>query len=436
MTGMARSDDAARTPEERLYRIVEEGLCIGCGLCQSVAGAERLSMVVTLEGNERPYATQSLDWAPLDHETVDRIYDVCPGTRIEGLPDREIVAETKVDPVWGPYLRIVLAHAGDPEVRFKGSTGGVLTALGAYLIESGRVDFVLHARASERRPSFGERQVSHSRAEVLAGMGSRYGPTAPLVDLGEALAQGKPFAYIGKPCDVSALRNHARHDPRFDELCRYKLTLVCGGFMPTPDLRAFLAEIGIDYREVAGLRYRGYGCPGPTRIELRDGTVIEKNYLDFWGEDDSAWSLPFRCKVCPDGIGEASDLSAADTWPGGAPSWEGQADDPGTNAVLARTRAGLELMEAAAKDGALVIEGDVTARYMDEVQPHQVAKKRAVWARHLGLRTAGRLAPEVRRLRIAELAFDNGVSENLRQARGTRRRARAGKTSEPTPRPE
>ena len=31
-----------RTPEERLYRIVEDGLCIGCGLCQSVAGADRL----------------------------------------------------------------------------------------------------------------------------------------------------------------------------------------------------------------------------------------------------------------------------------------------------------------------------------------------------------------------------------------------------------
>ncbi|MDX1575746.1 MAG: Coenzyme F420 hydrogenase/dehydrogenase, beta subunit C-terminal domain, partial [Kiloniellales bacterium] len=189
-------------------------------------------------------------------------------------------------------------------------------------------------------------------------------------------------------------------------------------------------------REVVDLRYRGYGCPGPTRIETKDGTVVEKNYLDFWGEDESAWSLPFRCKVCPDGIGEAADLAAADTWPGGSPTWEGQADDPGTNAVLARTRAGLELMEAAARDGALVVEGDVNARYMDEVQPHQVDKKRAVWARHLGLRTAGRLAPETHRLRIADLAKGNGVAENLRQARGTRRRVRAGKTSEPTPRPE
>ncbi len=428
---MAVSKGAARTPEERLYRIVEDGLCIGCGLCQSVAGAERLSMVVTPEGNERPYAI-----APLDHATVDRIYDVCPGTRIDGLPEAEVVEETTVDPVWGPYLRIVRAYAADPEVRFKGSTGGVLTALGAYLVESGRVDFVLHAKASKSQPTFGERHMSFTRADVLHGMGSRYGPTAPLVDLGEVLAQEKPFAYIGKPCDVSALRNFARHDPRVDALCRYKLALVCGGFMPTPDLRAFLKGIGIDHRDITDFRYRGYGCPGSTRVETRDGRVVEKNYLDFWGEDASAWSLPFRCKVCPDGIGEAADLAASDTWPGGSPTWEGQADDPGTNAVLARTKAGLELMEAAERDGALVIERDVTARDMDDYQPHQVDKKRAVWARHLGLRTVGKLAPEVRRLRIEELALENGVPENLRQARGTRRRVRAGRTSEPAPRPE
>ena len=29
-----------KTPAERLYAIVEQGLCIGCGLCQTVAGKD------------------------------------------------------------------------------------------------------------------------------------------------------------------------------------------------------------------------------------------------------------------------------------------------------------------------------------------------------------------------------------------------------------
>ena len=42
------------TPAERLYAIVEQGLCIGCGLCQSVAGKERVRVTKTLNGYLQP----------------------------------------------------------------------------------------------------------------------------------------------------------------------------------------------------------------------------------------------------------------------------------------------------------------------------------------------------------------------------------------------
>jgi coenzyme F420 hydrogenase subunit beta len=415
---------------DRFYRIAEDGLCIGCGLCQSVAGPDLIRMARTPEGAERPVVH-----GELDDETVDRIYDVCPGTRIEGLPEVLIGEETEVDPAWGPYLRIVRAFAAEPEVRFKGATGGILTALAIYLLESRRVDFILHATASKTNPTWGERHLSFDRAAVMEGAGSRYGPTAPLVDFGAVLDPGRPFAFVGKPCDVAAVRNYARSDPRVEQLCKFQMVPVCGGFMEPSGMRRFLASLNITEEELTGFRYRGHGCPGPTRIETRDGRVIEKTYLDMWGEDESAWSLPFRCKVCPDGIGEAADIAASDTWPGGSPTWEGQADDPGTNGVVARTRAGLELLEAAARDGAIVIEREITPRDMDLYQPHQVNKKHAVWARYVGLRTAGQLVPEVRRLRIEELARANGLAANLHEARGTRRRARQGRTREPRPRP-
>lgn len=414
---------------DRFYRIAEHGLCIGCGLCQSVAGPDLVRMAKTPEGAERPLIRGALDEA-----TVDRIYDVCPGTRIEGLPEALVDPDAVVDGPWGPYLRIVRAYAADPAVRIKGSTGGVLTALALYLLDSRRAEFILHVAASRTNPTWGERHLSFDRAGVMAAAGSRYGPAAPLLDFREVLDRGRPFAFVGKPCDVAAVRNFARHDERVDELCHFKMVPVCGGFMEPLSMRKFLASLDMTERDLRAFDYRGNGCPGPTRIESRDGRVIEKNYLDMWGEDESAWSLPFRCKVCPDGIGEAADLAASDTWPGGSPTWEGQAEDKGVNGILARTRAGLELMEAAARDGAIVIEGDITARDMDDYQPHQVAKKHAVWARYLGLKTTGQLVPDVRRLRIAELAREAGVAANLREARGTRRRARQGRTREPRPR--
>ena len=429
MVPWVRSMPDPMTPADRLNAISEQGLCIGCGLCQSVAGPDRIQVVKNQEGNLRPIVT-----GELDHRIVDQVYDVCPGTHVQGMPAELIGRETKVDNVWGPWRRIVRAWAADPKIRFEGATGGVLTALAGYLLSSGRVSFVLHTQTSTTEPAFGERRLSFTQADVLNAAGSRYGPTATLIDIGDVLDRREPFAFIGKPCDIGALRNYARHDARVNEFVTYWLTLVCGGFMPTPSRDDTLRRFGVEPEDVTGLRYRGRGCPGPTTIETKAGPR-EMHYLDFWGEDSSQWSLPFRCKICPDGIGESADLAAADSWPGGSPNRIDSETDPGTNAVIVRTAAGLDLIEAAARDGALVIEYDQTPDDMSFYQTHQMRKKYAVWPRLQGLADEGHIMPRYQGLRLEELSAELPAETNDYQRQGTRRRVRDGKVSEATPRP-
>lgn len=417
------------TPAQRLYRVAEHGMCIGCGICQSVAGSDKIRVVKTTTGYERPVVV-----GELDHDLVDQIYDICPGTRVEGLPEQEITTDTRIDNIWGPWRRIVRAWASDAQIRYEGSTGGVLTALAAYLISSERVKFILHVKASTTNPTFGERHLSFTHADVLAAAGSRYGPSAPLIDICDVLDRNEPFAFIGKPCDIAALRNYACYDKRVDELVKYWLTPVCGGYMPPAGMNDFLARANIGPAEVTAFRYRGRGCPGPTRIEtVHDAT--EAHYLDFWGEDESMWQLPFRCKVCPDGIGEAADIAASDTWPGGSPTRETSENDLGTNAIIARTQRGIELIEAAERDGALSFEYDIAPDEMSHYQMHQMRKKYAVWARYQGLQDGGRIVPQTRRLRIEELAAELPDHVNNHQREGTLQRIRAGKANEPTPEP-
>ena len=392
-----------------------------------MAGRDRIRVVRTSNGYERPVVVGRIDGA-----MADRIHDICPGTRVDGLPESEITPETKTDNVWGPWLRMARAWAGDAAVRHEGSTGGVLTALAQFMLADGRVDFVLHAKASAENPTFGEPHLSFTAGDVLEGAGSRYGPTAPLVGIDGVLDRGMPFAFVGKPCDIAALRNYARHDGRVDELVRYWLTPVCGGFMPPASMDAFLGGIGIEPDGVTAFRYRGRGCPGPTRIETA-AEAREVHYLDLWGEDASAWQLPFRCKICPDGIGEAADIAASDTWPGGSPDREGSETDPGTNGVVVRTRAGLELLEAAAAAGAVVVERDITPDDMSIYQPHQMRKKYAAHDRHLGLGDEGRIVPRTERLRLAELAAEMPESHREAQRGGARTRVGDGRATEPTP---
>jgi coenzyme F420 hydrogenase subunit beta len=408
-----------------LDEIVRDGLCIGCGLCRSLAGPERVELVMTETGCERPIAS-----GPLDEETLRLIDAVCPGTHIEGAEPTQVPPRAQTDLVWGPWVRMVIGHASDPAVRHRGSTGGVLTALGQYLLEAREVDFILHVAASREAPMRSRRHLSFDAAQVLEGAGSRYGPAAPLVDFRAILDRGRPFAFIGKPCDVNAVRNLARHDPRVDRLMRYALTFVCGGASDLGKSEAVLDQFGLKEEELALFRYRGFGNPGPTRIETRDGRAFEITYQDMWAEE-AGWRIQPRCKICPDAVGEGADIAASDVWPGGGPTGE----DEGFNGILVRTEAGRRLFGAAVQAGAITIIQEIGPRDMDLFQPHQVRKKKAVWARLAGMRAAGMATPEVVNLRIEELARTNSLTENLAEARGSLRRARAGRLGEPAAKP-
>ena len=422
------------SPSERFNQIIEQGMCIGCGICQSICDPGQLKMKKVTSGYFRPIVE-----SPLSHEQVDRIMDICPRTRVDGLTEEQINIAAADDDVWGWVADCYFSHAKDPEIRHMASTGGVLTALALYLIESSEVDFILHAREPRDEPIFGEACISRTRQDVLNASGSRYGQTATLETICDQLEHcersSETFGFIGTPCDISALRNLARHDSRVDRYCRYMLTMVCGGFMEPASFKHCLAEINIDSDQIASLRYRGYGCPGPTTIITHQGKKVSKNYLEFWGEDDSGWQLPPRCIVCPDGIGDSADIAASDTWEGGAPNWEDQKTDLGTNAVILRTKRGLELMQAAEKAGYLVKGDQLTTADMNRFQPHQEAKKRAVWARFLGMKQANSLVPDTRGLRLERLYQQNTPEDNERETQGAKRRAESGRFCEIKPIP-
>ena len=422
------------TASQRLSQIVEHGLCIGCGLCESLATDNSIRLQVVANGTERPVSNPQ---QPPSEQLLDNIVATCPGTKLAGLPPRLIDDHAQEDDVWGVWQDLFLSYSAEPEIRHMASTGGVLTALALYLLESKTVDFILHAKASTRIPSFGEATISRTREQVLAAAGSRYGPTATLKDIvnivEQAAAQHQTFAFIGTPCDVTALRNYAKLDSRVDQHCHSMLTMVCGGFMAPTAMQQFIESLGIDYHAIEHIRYRGYGCPGPTTIRLKDGSVVTKSYLDFWGEDDSAWQLPSRCKVCADGIGDAADIAAADSWDGGAPSPASVQTDLGSNAMIVRSTVGLQLINAAISAGYLVRDAAINCDDLSRFQPHQVNKKQAVWARFKGLQEAGNLIPVTQGLRLERLYTQNSDADNQAEQAATALRVKSGKFNESPP---
>lgn len=342
------------------------------------------------EDGERPVSLR-----PLDDETLNAINEVCPGVHCAGVTSGAGEPEVEIDPLWGPTVWMATGHATDGETRFHASSGGALSALGKFLLDSGEVEFILHVAASRNQPLRGAAHLSFSTMEVMEASGSRYGPAAPLTDFKAVLDRGRPFAFIGKPCDISAIRNYAELDPRVDELLRYTLNFFCGGVSKFSKTMDYVRKVGLSESEVSHLRYRGDGCPGPMVMRSRDGREFKFDYNEMW-EDESRWQLQFRCKICPDSIGERADITVADVWPGGKPDTEGL----GFNGFIARTPRGARLLQAAVQANAITLTEDLGYDGLALAQGSHARRKQGLASRLRAMRDAGSIVPRFERLRL------------------------------------
>lgn len=398
--------------------VVGVGLCAGCGLCASIAGPA-ISMGINIEGNMRPLVRDEVA-----AEKNEQIMAVCPGVSVQG-PGRP--HGVTVHPVWGPMREIHRSWSSEPIIRHKGAAGGTLTALGRYLLTSCRVHAVLHVRADDRKPWLTTSTISRTPEEVLRGAQSRYGPSSPLVDVHRLLDEGKPFALIAKPCDISAVRALGRVDPRVERLIPYMLTNFCGGVHSVHIAMAVMRHHGVDELDVALYRYRGEGWPGPLRVQTRDGTIYDLPYPGAWRMGKYGHELQFRCKICPDGVGEVADISAPDGWilRKGKPLY---AEASGINVAVVRTPAGEELLHAAIDAGYLEV-APVSVEEIEQMHTNH-HRKAAASAALFALRLMGQRTIKAFGYRTRDGLKRAGVRAIFLQFVGTLRRVLTGENRE------
>ncbi|MFZ0323451.1 MAG: Coenzyme F420 hydrogenase/dehydrogenase, beta subunit C-terminal domain [Actinomycetes bacterium] len=412
---------------DSLAAVVRGGLCTGCGICESLAGRDRVEMCLSAGGQLRP-----LIRGTLGNEETERLLAVCPGVTADGTAAGRSEPGTTLDPIWGPMRGLSRGWATDPEVRHRAAAGGALTALGCFLLVSGRVDTILHVRASAENPMLTDAQVSTTSEDVISGAQSRYGPAAPLVHVKQLLDAGSRFAVIAKPCDIAAIRNLAHFDQRARTQIPYLLTLFCGGVPNLGTARRIARFHGLEPEEVSTFRWRGEGWPGPTHVGAADGRSFDMTYDQTWFDPEVPWryDVQWRCKICPDAIGELADIACPDGWvldPDGRALHE---EVPGVNVVLERTSAGSELVAAAVAAGFLELapltRGDFEGMHRDHRQRRQGEP-----ARLRALESEGAAQPVVTGYRLdeAELEADPALVES--QFTGAVRRIRAGQASEP-----
>ncbi|PZN92116.1 MAG: hypothetical protein DCF31_17665, partial [Alphaproteobacteria bacterium] len=260
---------------------------------------------------------------------------------------------------------------------------------------------------------------------ILAAAGSRYAPSAPLAELETWLARGR-FAFVGKPCDVTALRARARTDPRIAAQVPLMLAFFCAGIPSAAGTGRILDKLGAKPEDVAAFRYRGDGWPGFATATLHDGSTRRMSYADSWG-DILSKEVQFRCKICPDAVGNMADIACADAWYGDDRGYPSFAEQDGRSLVIARTAAGLALLDAARATAVVTTEPLAMAEII-RMQPSQARRKRQILSRLAAMAVARRPIPRYRGLQLWQAAALESPLAQARSFAGLLRRFIQGRT--------
>ena len=405
------------TDSPALKRVERGALCTGCGLCAAVAPAA-ITMAMVDPGYLRPRQSAAL--------TATQEADIaaaCPGLVID---ERQHPPAPINDPLWGPAHFVGTGHASDAALRHQASSGGVLSALLGHALATGLVDFVVQTSADPAIPTVNRTTVSTSDADIFAAAGSRYTASAPIAGLEDWLARPGRFAFVGKPCDVSALRARARQDPRINARVPIMLAFFCAGIPSATGTGRILDRLGVAPADVAAFRYRGDGWPGFAKATLHDGTTRQMSYADSWG-DILSKQVQFRCKICPDATGNVADVACADAWEGDERGYPSFAEQDGRSLVIARTAAGAALLAEARVAGRLVTQ-PLAMSAIAAMQPAQARRKKQILSRLAALLLTGRPVPRYHGLSLwAAAARENPVAQ-AKSFAGLVRRIMQGRT--------
>lgn len=326
--------------------VINPGNCTHCGACVGLhPGLLRFETT-----DARPLPRPRHPLTPEQDAGLARAWAVCPG---RGVPYPELfswLGNGEPHPLMGPYRALYTGYAGDPEIRRRGASGGVLTSVLIFLLERGIVDGAIVLRQGQPIPETASPIIATDRAEVLAAAQSIYAVT-PTLTLLEALERfdGR-LAMIGLPEHVTALRLlQAGGHPG-----ALKVSFLAGPYVGTNlytgAVDAFLRGCGVEEgAKIVDLQWRAGEWPGHLRVELADGRVLtaEKFYYNYL--------IPFyvsrHCQLTPDFTNEATDLSVGDAW-----SPELERARGGHSVVVARSEQAMVLLAEMRAAGALVLE--------------------------------------------------------------------------------
>lgn len=327
--------------------VVNNDLCIGCGLCTYKCPSKAIDMQWHEYGFLIPLliGTCGADGACLT---------VCP---FNPYPENEVKTENELADIFlndtvlshskiGKYKGIYAGYAD--EFRLTSSSGGIATFILADLLERGIVNHIFSVKESNTQGVHYEYAISNNKQELLVASKTRYYPvTLSTVFSKIDKLEGK-VAVVGVACFIKAIRLAQHSDLLLKEKIPFLVGIICGGLKSRFFTEYLSDRAGVskelcykpafrikDLNSTAG--DYSFGCL--SNKDNQKKTIKMRTVGDMWG---TGFFKANACDFCDDVTTELADISLGDAW-----LQPFVKDGKGTNVVVTRS----SLAEKIIKEG-------------------------------------------------------------------------------------
>ena len=361
-------------PIDSIQRVVNNNLCISCGAC--VVASPPGAIEMRYDAGRGMFFPNILKPKLVDGKGEE--FAVCPGKGypIIGLSQRFEGEGCERDVKLGTWRKSWAAQSTDAGILKRASSGGVMTAIAEYLIDSGKVDGAvvtgMQYGAPGPRP---KAYIARNREELFEAQGSKYCPSPTLLALSKAMETKEKCVFLGTPCQVAALRMMQERHSQLREKFPYVIGIFCGGFRDCRETDTLIRRQGLSPSKIRTFRYRGGGQPGGMLMEDESKTRAEIPYSKYGRMTGHLKHR--RCCSCVDATAELADFSCGD-------AWLSRFLDTGSpwSIVMARTDEASAIVESLANDNRLVLEEVSAEEIMQAQRGNLLTKKTRQAARH------------------------------------------------------
>jgi coenzyme F420-reducing hydrogenase beta subunit len=318
-----------------ITEIVENDLCIGCGLCAALCPEEALEMAWNQYGEYNPVEVTPcsiecglcLKICPFaDHDEDEDTIGKSLYGKVQGIGHH---------PEAGYHLATYVGYAD--EHRPTSASGGVATWLLEELLAEGIVDYAVCVAPTGDPERLFNFAVFDTPESVKAGAGSAYYPVEMSGVIRNILETPGRYAVTGLPCFVKAIRLAQQKNPKLKERIVVTVGLVCGQ-LKSSHFTEYIASLADLPGKVKVVRYRGKDQDQPAinyyfAFTSETGEVRKifrtEGISEAWS---NRWFTPRACNYCDDVFAECADVTCMDAW-----LREYVKDSRGTSLVLVRS---------------------------------------------------------------------------------------------------